>query len=70
MVRNPKNQKMVGVAAMLGVVVQQLFMHEKLGTLYPNIQFMGEEKDNSDIDMNGLIWVLDPVDGTCGMRTY
>lgn len=45
----------------------QSFMHEKLGTLYPNIQFMGEEKDNSDIDMNGLIWVLDPVDGTTNL---
>ena len=45
----------------------QSFMQEKLGTLYPNIQFMGEEKDNSDIEMNGLIWGLDPVDGTTNL---
>lgn len=47
--------------------VVQLFLQEKLQTLYPNIQFMGEEKDNSGIDMNGLIWVLDPVDGTTNL---
>ena len=47
--------------------VVQSFIQEKLGVLYPNIQFIGEEKDNSDIDMNGLIWVLDPVDGTTNL---
>ena len=28
---------------------------------------MGEEKDNSDIDMSGQVWVLDPVDGTTNL---
>lgn len=47
-------------------VVQQ-YMQEKLEALYPDIQFMGEEKDNSTIDMRGDVWVLDPVDGTTNL---
>lgn len=43
----------------------QEFFQSKLRLLYPHVQFIGEEKDNSDIDMTGLVWVLDPVDGTC-----
>lgn len=35
--------------------------------LYPEIQFMGEEKDNSDIDFGGAVWILDPVDGTTNL---
>ena len=35
--------------------------------LYPEIQFMGEEKDNSDIDFDGDVWILDPVDGTLSL---
>lgn len=35
-----------------------------LKELYPDIQFMGEEKDNSDIDFNKAVWILDPIDGT------
>lgn len=34
---------------------------------YPSIQFMGEEKDNSDIDFSGRVWILDPVDGTTNL---
>ena len=34
---------------------------------WPEIQFMGEEKDNSDIDCTGCYWVLDPVDGTTNL---
>ena len=45
----------------------QKFIQQKLGELYPNIQFMGEEQDNSAIDMEGLVWVLDPVDGTTNL---
>lgn len=45
----------------------QSFIQEELRKLYPKIQFMGEEKDNSNIDMEGLIWVLDPVDGTTNL---
>lgn len=39
----------------------------KLTELYPNIQFMGEEKDNSDIDFSKPVWILDPVDGTTNL---
>ena len=46
--------------------VQQLIRKE-LEKLYPHIQFMGEEDDNSTVDLNGLVWVLDPVDGTTNL---
>ena len=45
----------------------QNLMREKLGELYPEIQFMGEEDDNSGVDLNGMVWVLDPVDGTTNL---
>lgn len=45
----------------------QCFIQKKLGKLYPHIQFIGEEKDNSAVDMSGLVWVLDPVDGTTNL---
>lgn len=35
-----------------------------LAALAPEIQFMGEEQDNSGLDRAGRIWILDPVDGT------
>ena len=34
---------------------------------WPEIQFMGEERDNSDIDFSMPYWVLDPVDGTTNL---
>lgn len=40
---------------------------EKLTGLYPDIQFMGEEKDNSSIDFEQAVWILDPVDGTTNL---
>lgn len=42
-------------------------MRERLSDLYPQIQFMGEEKDNSEIDFSGCVWILDPVDGTSNL---
>ena len=45
----------------------QEFIKTELGKLYPEIQFIGEEADNSDVDWNGLTWVLDPVDGTTNL---
>lgn len=38
-----------------------------LAQKWPEIQFMGEEKDNSDIDFSRPYWVLDPVDGTTNL---
>lgn len=48
------------------IQVQQ-FMQEKLTAKYPKIQFMSEELDNSAIDRERYMWVLDPVDGTTNL---
>lgn len=45
----------------------QAFIQHKLYARYPDIQFIGEEKDNTAIDMAGAVWVLDPVDGTTNL---
>lgn len=45
----------------------QEFVKQALYNAYPEIQFMGEEKDNSDIDFSGDVWILDPVDGTTNL---
>jgi myo-inositol-1(or 4)-monophosphatase len=45
----------------------QQFIQKKLYEIYPKVQFMGEEKDNSDIDKSGQFWILDPVDGTTNL---
>ena len=45
----------------------QEMIQKGLRNLYPDIQFMGEEKDNSEIDFSGAVWILDPVDGTTNL---
>ncbi len=45
----------------------QNFIQMALKEKYPEIQFLGEEKNNEDIDFSGLVWVLDPVDGTTNL---
>ena len=45
------------------IQVQKL-VKEGLYAMYPQVQFMGEEQDNSAIDRSGDFWILDPVDGT------
>lgn len=42
----------------------QSYICAQLKSNWPDIQFMGEEKDNSDIDFSKPCWVLDPIDGT------
>ena len=42
----------------------QRYIRDRLRERFPEIQFMGEEKDNSDIDFSKPCWVLDPIDGT------
>ena len=42
-------------------------MKERLSALYPEIQFMGEESDNVNIDFSKHLWILDPVDGTSNL---
>lgn len=43
--------------------VQEL-MRRRLAEILPEARFMGEEQDNSGLDTSGLVWILDPVDGT------
>ncbi|MCD8012489.1 MAG: inositol monophosphatase [Lachnospiraceae bacterium] len=45
----------------------QRILCEKLAARYPDIQFMGEEKDNRMIDFDRPVWILDPVDGTTNL---
>ena len=45
----------------------QAFLQQTLQELLPDAQFLGEEKDNSDIDHSGLVWINDPVDGTTNL---
>lgn len=45
----------------------QNFVQSALQKIYPEIQFLGEEKNNEDIDLSGRMWVLDPVDGTTNL---
>ena len=46
--------------------VQEL-IRTRLMREWPQVQFMGEEKDNSDIDFTKAVWILDPVDGTTNL---
>lgn len=49
----------------------QSFVQQKLYELYPQVQFMGEEKSNEEIDPTAPVWILDPVDGTTNLiRDY
>ena len=41
------------------IQVQKL-VKEGLYSMYPQVQFMGEEQDNSAIDRSGDFWILDP----------
>ena len=45
----------------------QNFISGRLQELYPEVEFMGEEKDNSGMDLSGAVWILDPVDGTSNL---
>lgn len=48
------------------LAVQEL-LRERLAALAPEIQFMGEEQDNTGLDWSRPCWVLDPVDGTTNL---
>lgn len=43
--------------------IQEL-LRRRLSDILPEAKFMGEEQDNSALDTSGLVWILDPVDGT------
>ena len=48
------------------VTVQET-LKAQLASLAPEIQFMGEEQDNSRLDGHRTCWILDPVDGTTNL---
>lgn len=48
------------------VTVQET-LKAQLASLAPEIQFMGEEQDNSRLDWHRPCWILDPVDGTTNL---
>lgn len=45
----------------------QRLIFEELRKIDPSVQFLGEEKENQEIDRNGNFWILDPVDGTTNL---
>ena len=48
------------------LAVQEL-LRERLAALAPEIQFMGEEQDNTGLDWSRPCWILGPVDGTTNL---
>lgn len=48
------------------VLVQET-LKSRLAELTPMAQFMGEEQDNSGLDLSKPCWILDPVDGTTNL---
>ena len=45
----------------------QTILKERMAQIAPQVQLMGEEKDNSDLDFEKPMWILDPVDGTMNL---
>lgn len=45
----------------------QEFLMEKLKIICPQAAIISEEKDNEEVDLNGLVWILDPCDGTTNL---
>lgn len=45
----------------------QYYLQTELQKLYPEIQFLGEESFDENVDLNKPVWVLDPVDGTTNL---
>ena len=45
----------------------QNYIQRELNQIYPEIQFLGEESSETEVDMLGALWVLDPVDGTTNL---
>ncbi len=43
------------------------YIKDKLSEMYPDIQFMGEEGEKSNIDFSKKVWILDPIDGTSNL---
>ena len=42
----------------------QSFIRERLYDLFPDVDFLGEEQEQTELSMDRYVWILDPVDGT------
>lgn len=45
----------------------QDYLYQSFRSLYPDFDFMGEEKDNSDLTFSNHTWIIDPIDGTANL---
>ena len=45
----------------------QNFLKEKLERVTPDIPLIAEEKENKNLDPEGIYWILDPIDGTTNL---
>lgn len=45
-------------------IENETFLKERLTSLVPGSQFMGEEGDDGRISDKGYTWIVDPIDGT------
>lgn len=42
----------------------QMFITQRLETIFVNHKVVGEETYQGSIDLNGHVWIIDPIDGT------
>lgn len=64
--RNMKEKGMYDFVTAVDLAVQN-YIQKELQQHYPDILFMGEESTDNTLDLNHLVWVLDPVDGTTNL---
>lgn len=48
-------------------IMVQEYLQSTLQELYPEIAFMGEEKNNQNVDFTLDTWIIDPIDGTTNL---
>ena len=65
-VRSIRSKSETDYVTDVDLAVQEL-LRERLAALAPEIQFMGEEQDNTGLDWSRPCWILDPVDGTTNL---
>ena len=65
-VRNIRSKGETDYVTNVDLAVQEL-LRKRLAALAPEIQFTGEEQDNTGLDWRRPCWILDPVDGTTNL---
>ena len=65
-VRSIRSKSETDYVTNVDLAVQE-FLRERLAALAPDVQFMGEEQDNTGLDWSRPCWILDPVDGTTNL---